>query len=415
MSGNGGGAASVVEREWEQLLKQRPVLPDTAEAFWRLLHADGPAHRVDGAVLVNRFDAVDAVLRDAERFSSRQDVGASADEIRSSLGATDLASWEETQRFRRYLMAREDDPQHRRLRAVAHRAFTPRRIGGLEAAIEAYMEELLEDVEGAGVLNVSDLSYRLPLMAIGDLLDVPPSDRELMHEWTQQYVTNLAATDTDSIGLTVEAIRNFQGYSEDILATWRAAPETSDLVASLTDDGDPLTPDELAGTFMQLILAGHETTTHLISKGLYALLSVPDQWSDLCSDPHGLAVNATEELLRYVVPLQWQSRVARSRGEICGVEFEAGTTIHLMLAAANRDPEVFADPDRLDVRRENARQHLTFGIGPHFCLGASLARLEGQVAFRSLASRFPDMTLGAEVEWVGHAGGSGIAGFTVAL
>jgi cytochrome P450 len=152
-----------------------------------------------------------------------------------------------------------------------------------------------------------------------------------------------------------------------------------------------LTPVELAGMFVQLMVAGHETTAHLVGRGIYELMRAPDQWASLCRDPAGLAANTAEELLRVVSPLQWQTRVPLQGTTVAGTEILAGTTVHTVIAAANRDAEVFPDPDDLDIRRENARAHLAFGAGPHFCLGASLARMEGEIAFRSLAQRFPGM------------------------
>jgi hypothetical protein len=364
----------------------------------------GPVLRFGPAVLVTGHVEVAAIHRDAARFSSRAGLGSVADQVRAGLGPADRDRYDELQAFRRLLMAREDDPLHKRLRGLAHRAFTPRRIASIRADVENYMETLLDQAAVAESLDLATVAYRLPLMVIGDLLDVPDADREQMHEWTKAFAENVTRTDPASIGAALDAIGSFVDYCEGLLGRWRSSPGTSQLVDALAGTGqeEALTAAELAGMFVQLMVAGHETTAHLVSRGVYELTGAPDQWAALCAEPEELAANATEELLRVVSPLQWQTRVPTEDLEIAGVEVSAGTTVQTIIAAANRDPSVFDDPDRIDVRRVNARSHLAFGVGPHFCLGASLARMEGEVALAALARRFRDMRLVAgSVRWVG--------------
>jgi cytochrome P450 len=165
---------------------------------------------------------------------------------------------------------------------------------------------------------------------------------------------------------------------------------------------DRLTTDELASNFVMLLFAGHETTTNLIGIGLLELLRQRDQWQLLCDQPE-LAPRAVEEMLRYVTPVQWNNRVALCDFEYGGIEIPRGRLVFSVLAAANRDPDAFPDPERVDVMRDT-RGHLALGIGAHFCLGASLTRLEGRVAFETLARRFPDMQLADEdFGWRGSA------------
>jgi cytochrome P450 len=190
-----------------------------------------------------------------------------------------------------------------------------------------------------------------------------------------------------------------------MLVEHRRAPDPGDLVSALVDaeQDERLGSDELAAMFVVLLFAGHETTTNLIGVGMRSLLEQPDQWRALCADP-SLAGSATEELLRYVTPVQFGNRLPLVDVEIAGHAVPAGKTVIPLHGAANRDPRVFEDPDAIDIARANAGQHVALGFGPHFCLGASLARLEGRIVFEQLATRFPGLELAAgEPEWVGNA------------
>ena len=194
------------------------------------------------------------------------------------------------------------------------------------------------------------------------------------------------------------AIEEFRAYVGGVIARHRADPDAgSELVAALlgAEGEEQLSEDELAAMFVVLLFAGHETTTNLISIGLVELLRERDQWELLCRDP-SLVPGAVEELLRWVTPVQWEQRLVVEDVELGGALLERGQTVLTMLAGANRDPEVFERADELDITREDARKHLSFGHGPHFCLGASLARLEGEIAFTELTRRFPDIELAVD-------------------
>jgi cytochrome P450 len=189
-----------------------------------------------------------------------------------------------------------------------------------------------------------------------------------------------------------------------MVAERRRSPRESDLVQLLLDaEGDVLDEDELVSSYVNLLFAGHETTTNLIGTGLRELLLHRDQWEALCAAPER-APAAVEELLRFVSPVQWAWRVALADYEDGEVVVPSGTTVAVLLAGANRDPSVFERPDELDLERGNAREHLAFGAGIHVCLGIALARLEGEVALRTLARRYPDMQLADEsAAWRGNA------------
>jgi cytochrome P450 len=201
------------------------------------------------------------------------------------------------------------------------------------------------------------------------------------------------------------AMAEFRHYVEDVVLPERRRRPGTDLVSALMQahEGERLADQELTAMFVVLLFAGHETTTNLIGNGLVELMRHRDQWELLCADP-SLAGNATEELLRWVTPVQWLGRVAMQPFDIDGVRVDAGQTVFPILAAANRDPAAFDEPERLDITRADAKNHLALGFGPHFCIGNALARLEGTIAFSTLAKRFPDIELAEEdLSWRGNA------------
>jgi cytochrome P450 len=370
------------------------------------LREQHPVHRAGPIVLVSRYEDVRALLRDQARFSkgARRE-GSLADDVRSRLTGADLDAFEEVTAFEALYVSRVDGAEHERLRRIAHRAFTPRRIAELEAATRRYVELLLDEAAARGdVVDLMPFAYQLPLMIICDLLGVPHADRELINHWSGTLGRNRGGTELEPLRAAHVALREFRAYIDEMLAEHRRRPAT-DLVAALIDaeDGDVLSTDELAAMFVVLLFAGHETTTNLISIGLRELQRVPVEWRRLCADP-GLAAAATEELLRWVTPVQSVNRLALEDVEVGGTTVRAGEAVYLMLAAANRDPRAFQSPERLDVTRPDRGKHVSLGYGIHFCLGASLARLEGAAAFGALARRFPGLELaGDEPGFTGNA------------
>jgi cytochrome P450 len=254
-------------------------------------------------------------------------------------------------------------------------------------------------------VDLSRFAYRLPLTVIADMLGVPRAEHDRLHGWSVKMAAS-TIREPASLRAGLEAIHEFRSYVGGIVESHRRDPDSvSELVATMLDaeEGERLSADELAAMFVVLIFAGHETTTNLIAIGMTELLRRRDQWELLAANP-ARAADTTEELLRYVTPVQVMPRVAGRRLEAGGEEVEAGQSILLVLSAANRDPEVFADPERLDVDRADAKAHLALGFGPRFCLGAALARLEGETAFGALAQAFPEMELDLDaLEWAGPA------------
>ncbi|MTD58244.1 cytochrome P450 [Amycolatopsis pithecellobii] len=295
-----------------------------------------------------------------------------------------------------------DPPDHTRLRGLVAKAFTPRVIAGLRPLIESTVAELLDEARAAGELDlVESFAYPLPLRVICGLLGVPARDRPLFGGWSSALARGLdpgpllSPSERDT---RARAMRDGQAYFRDLLAKRRAEP-ADDLVSALAaveEQGDVLTEPELLNTFALLLSGGFETTVSLIANGTLALLRNPGQLA-LWRDTPGLAPHAIEELARFEPSVQIAARVARGPLNLAGHAFDNGDGIVLLLASANRDPEVFEDPERLDLTRYTrpAPAHLSFAKGIHFCLGAALARLEVEIALDALVRRAPRLALAA--------------------
>ncbi len=288
-----------------------------------------------------------------------------------------------------------DPPDHTRLRRLVSKAFTPRTVARLEPRIGAMTAELLTAASHAGELElVSQLAYPLPVRIISEMLGVPVQDHPRFAGWSARLAHSLQpgfGLDADAAASRAQAAQaasdEFADYFRALIAARRAQPE-QDLLSDLIraeDDGEMLTENELIATCVLLLVAGHETTVGLISNAILALLRHPDQLAAIRADP-GLAAGAVEETLRYDAPVQMTARVARGGLRVGAVDAPDGALVLLLLAATGRDPEVFDDPDRFDIRR-GATGHLAFAAGPHFCLGAPLARLEATIAVRAFATR----------------------------
>jgi cytochrome P450 len=395
-----------LDSELGPLLRSEPASLAAPQLIYRRLREEAPVHRHGPIVLVARHADVRPLLRDEERFSKRFVVnGTRADAVRASLNPEQLQAFEAVTSFELMYVSRSDGEQHDRLRGIAHRVFTPRRIALIGDAIQSYTDGMLDAMDDGGVADiVSMLAYPLPLQIISDMLGVPKDEREQIHRWSQSIGRNRGGDNPDALMEAYAALQEFRHYVEDILVPLRSSGGGTDLLTALleAEGDDRLSPQELSAMFIVLLFAGHETTTNLISIGLLELLRHRDQWDVLCADP-SLTGGATEELLRWVTPVQWQPRVAIAAAEVRGVAIEPGDTVFLMLAAANRDEAVFVDAERLDVTREDAGAHLALGFGPHFCLGNALARLEGAVVLQTLVTRYPDLRLASDdLEWGGN-------------
>jgi cytochrome P450 len=296
-----------------------------------------------------------------------------------------------------------DPPDHTRLRRLVAKAFTPRTVARLAPRIEAVTGELLSaaaEQDPHQLELVSQLAYPLPVRIICELLGVPASDHSRFAGWSARLAHSLQpqfVAPEENVADAATAREEFADYFRELITRRRADPG-DDLLTDLIraeDEGSRLTEAELISTAVLLLVAGHETTVGLISNAVLALLRHPDQLAALRADP-GLAAGAVEETLRYDPPVQLTARVARGPIPIGDLEAADGALILVLLAATGRDPEAFADPDRFDITRDRASRqgagqmgqgHLAFAAGPHFCLGAPLARLEAATALTAFAQR----------------------------
>ncbi|GAA5060649.1 cytochrome P450 [Thermocatellispora tengchongensis] len=291
-------------------------------------------------------------------------------------------------------MLMADAPDHTRLRRVVSRAFTPRRVESLRPRIQQITDELIDAMRAKGSADlIEDFAFPLPIVVICELLGVPAENRERFREWSRLLIT--PAMTPEAIARRSAAHRESRAYYAELVAERRAEPRddlVSALVSAAGEDDGRLTEAELISTLGLLLIAGHETTVNLIANGTLALLRNPDQLALLRERPD-LMPAAVEEFLRYDSPVERSTlRVALEDMEIAGTPIPAKSFVHVSLAAVHRDPAAFPDPDRLEIRREDNR-HVAFGHGPHFCVGAPLARLEGQIAFTTLLDRLPGLAL----------------------
>ena len=318
---------------------------------------------------------------------------------------------EEFQPLRRNILT-VDPPEHTRLRKLVQPSFTASAIEKLRPRIQQIVDDLLEAAEAAAAERgerapdrqmelISQFSYPLPITVICDMLGIPPEDREQTRRWSEDLLSAQSPERMEEIGRN---IGEFIAYLRDLFARKRETPG-DDLISQLLQvevDGDRLTEDEVLAMVFILFVAGHITTVNLIANGVFALLTNPEQAAKLRSDP-GLVTNAVEEILRYYGPAETTTaRFAREDVELGGQTIAKGDPLLVVLAAADRDPARFADPQSFDITRDDANRHIAFGKGVHACLGAPLARLEGQIALETLFRRYPDLRLAVpenEITW----------------
>jgi len=370
------------------------------------VRADAPVHKVrlsDGhnAWLIMRYAEAKQALNDP-RLSKDMNKAMSSDRevVAEGLPGAALAQH----------MLTKDPPDHTRLRGLVATAFTPRRVESLRPRVQALVDDLLDDLAAAGPDATVDLvaafAFPLPYTVICELLGIPEPDRApLGAAFTALF---LPADGPEPPPEAIAGAQHIIGYLDHITVHKKEHPD-DDLITALGDvrDGSTqLTHRELCSTLFQLFVAGHDTTASLIGNGVAALLTHPEQLAALRADL-SLVPNAVEEFLRFDAPVPHSTfRYAAVDTEIGGVVIPAGEQVLISIASANRDPKRFTDPEDLDIGRED-RRHIAFGHGIHFCLGAPLARVEGQIAFTTLLTRFPELRLAvppAELHW-GHGDG----------
>jgi cytochrome P450 PksS len=368
--------------------------------FFARLRETAPVSRVtlpgrQTAWLITRYDDVAAALKDG-RFAKDRNNALTPDQAARQPWVPKM--------FRPLTrnMLDLDPPDHTRLRGLVQKAFTPRLVERMRERVASLTGELLDAALRRGRVDlIRDYALPIPTTIIAEMLGVPAGDRHRFHRWSEVIV----ATSPSGLGMAkaIPSVFFFLRYIRRLVRARRAEPR-DDLVSALAqaeEAGDQLSEDELLAMIFLLLVAGHETTVNLIGNGALALMKHPGQMERLRGDP-SLAKSAVEELLRYESPLATATeRFAREDIPIGGVVIPRGEMVYAVLASANRDPRQFPDPDTLDVAREPNR-HLAFGLGIHYCLGAPLARLEGEIAITALLRRAPGLRLSVqpgELRW----------------
>ena len=362
---------------------------------YRELREAGPVVRDEatGTVGLFGYDEVSAALRDNRLIAAR------SDHFFKWLEPEQQALFAPLAQSQRSMMLFADPPEHTRLRGLVNKAFTPRVVESLRPRIQAIVDDLLASYDGADGFDVIEaLAYPLPVLVILELLGVPGEDRARLKTLSDAFAAFLGGSGGEP-GVPEAAnagIIELNDYFREVIARRRIEPR-NDLISGLIaaeEQGNVLSEDEMLATCVLILVAGHETTTNLIGNGLLALFRDPEAKATFMANETNPRT-AIDELLRYDSPVQITSRLTSESMVLGGMEVEAGTFVDIWLAAANRDPARFADPDTLNLARTDNR-HMAFGYGIHFCVGAPLARLEGEIALRSLLGRFPALALSDE-------------------
>jgi cytochrome P450 len=389
-----------VENPYPHLKAMREVEPvhfSVANQWILFRHADVARLLRDPAMSV---DDDNITVRDEARIAMFEELGG-----------------EELERDRSMLNI--DPPDHDRLRRLVSKVFTPSAIEALRPMIQELVDEALDGIERRGSGDaVSELAFPLPFDVISNMLGMPESDKDQVAEWSAALVKTLDPIITEEeVRAAIEAGRHMDELIDEVIE-WKRDHPADDLLSALIqaeEDGDRLSSKELREQVSLLFIAGHETTVNLIGTGLYELLRHPQQAALLRDDP-GLEANAVDELLRYVSPVQFSRRITLSGADFGGTAIQAGRFVLASIASANHDPDKWGPTaDELDVRREGAGQHLSFGSGVHYCLGASLAKLEARVAIGTFLRRFPEARIDGEPVWNGRINLRGLEHLPVAI
>ncbi len=362
-----------------------------------------------GGFLVSRCEDCDFIYKDPRRFSSDK-----KKEFLPKFGDGLLYQHHTTS------LIFNDPPLHTRVRKIIAGALNPRAVADMEAPMVALCDQLLDNMEKKGEADlIADLAAAVPIEVIGNLLAIPHDLRSPLRDWSLAILGALEpAPSKEMLAIGEKAVADFLDYLRVLVDDRRRNPgdPARDVLTRLIQGeqgGEKLSEIELLQNVIFILNAGHETTTNLIGNGLYTLLEHPQEKARLLADP-SLIHTAVEEFLRYESPVQIGNRLVTEEVEVGGVRMPAGTFITTCIAGANRDPEEFADPDRLDLAREPNR-HLAFASGPHFCVGLNIARMEGRIAIGRFLKRFPRYRLRAKAVRGGRARFRGFLSIPVSL
>ena len=391
------------------ITQQILVSPEVLECpypFFERVRNEAPVHQTPlGFWLVSRYDDVMAVVRDTERFSSNMRNSFTAPAPSDELRAIQAEAYPSVN-----TLLTNDPPSHTQFRALVNKAFTPKRVAQLEGEIRQIANDLIDRWVASGHVElVSEFAVGLPLTVIADALGVDRADMPAFKRWSDDSVAPLSGMLSPERQLECARSRvEMQRYMAERCRERETDPRDdllSDLVQARFDSGErageQLSMPELLNVIEQLLVAGNETTTKLIAAGMLALLEHPAQMMAVRAD-RSLIPNLVEEALRYESPVQMLPRVAKVDVEVGGVAVPAGSILMMMYGCANRDDAKYPGAAAFDVTRDNARTHLAFGQGPHFCPGAALARSEARIAFELLFDRCADWALDTSVDAPTH-------------
>jgi cytochrome P450 len=375
--------------------------------IWNRLREEAPVFRGSDMVILARYADVKVMLPDRERYSAKVYIAGSRPEaIVAQLSPELQRMWREWAEFEGMSLAFMDGEDHDRLRGIAHRFFTPRRIQLMERDIQLSWDELLEQAAAEEVYDQKAIAQKLALRVITRLVGCPDVDGAFITELIDRLARGKYGTTDEALFRSAyEARWKFNDYIDRVIVGgYRRDPDSNEFVRAVMDaEGqDNLSPLELSAMVGVLLFGGIETTALLLSTGLLELLRHRDQWEWLCDDPVTRVPAAVEELFRWVSPAQFIPRTAAIDFQVGDTEVPAGQTVIGAVAAAHRDPGQYENPEELDITR--GRQHLGLGLGPKFCLGASIARAEARIAFTTLAQRHPELELAIgldELDWTG--------------
>jgi cytochrome P450 len=378
--------------------------------IWNKLREELPVWKQGDVVILSRHAQVQELLGDNNILYSRQGTKTSSryERAKQEFSPHGRAAFGRVLDQEFHQLVRMDPPDHPRVRRAVQPPFSARNLAReMQEKVNTRVDRNLTALaEGGGEADFKKFAYSLPLQVLGDLLGIPIDDLDMVHSWAQKIAENKFNADSEKAAIEAdEAYRQLMAYIDVLVARQQASGSETGLVAALLDSekNGVVSHEEAMAMMALMIFAGHETTSNLLAIGLLELLRHPGQWDRLVAEPERVPA-AVEELLRFVTPAHFLPYVAKESREIDGVPIDAGDTVIGVLAAANRDPEVFDRPDDLDIGRSDTRAHVSLGLGPHFCLGAGLARMEATALFGTIVRRFPHTTLmETDLRWGGRS------------
>lgn len=348
---------------------------------WTWMRANAPVYYDEASDVwaITKYDDILRISKDPATFSSHRSPRPHGDPLP--------------------MMISMDDPDHVRRRKLVNRGFTPKRVRDKESEIRAICDAIIDRICERGECDfVWDIAAPLPLLLIGDMLGFPRERYDDLLRWSDDMIRGTTATDDEARLLAMHAGIEFRAFQLEVIKDRRSRPPADDLVSILCHaevDGERLDDESVVQESLLILIGGDETTRHVITGGMLALLAHPEEQAKLAADVPGRIEAAVEEMLRWVTPIKNMSRTATRDVEVRGQTLRAGDQLIMLYPSANRDEDVFPDPFRFDIER-HPNNHLAFGFGTHFCLGSSLARLELRIMFERLLTRLPDLHLAVD-------------------